>query len=43
MIPDDIICDNHDDIYAEEGIGEFIDSDSISDDEAGFMEGYLAS
>jgi hypothetical protein len=43
MIPDDMLPDNHDDIYEEEGIGEFIDSNEIDGSEAGFMNGYLTS
>ena len=31
------------DIYNEDGIYEFMNSNEISEEEAGFMEGYLAS
>jgi hypothetical protein len=33
----------NEDIYDEEGICEFMDANQISEEEAGFMEGYLAS
>lgn len=31
------------DIYTEEGINEFVDDDSISPTEQGFMKGYLGA
>tara|TARA_Y100000310_G_C20418065_1_gene685309 strand:+ start:345 stop:506 length:162 start_codon:yes stop_codon:yes gene_type:complete len=31
------------DIYTEEGIDEFVDDDSISPSEQGFMQGYLGA
>ena len=31
------------DIYTEEGIDEFVDDDSISPTEQGFMKGYLGA
>lgn len=31
------------DIYTEQGLSEFMESDEINDIEEGFMEGYLAA
>ena len=42
-LPIEEICDKEEelDIYTEEGIEEYIDDDSISASEEGFMIGYL--
>ena len=44
-LPIEEICDKEEelDIYTEEGIEEYIDDDSISASEEGFMKGYLDS